>query len=489
MQLKKVFIFLFVFFAFGFAQNVKFKHLTVDQGLAQNSILSIYQDSLGFMWFGTKDGLSKYDGYSFSNLTRHPESPHILAHNHILAFHETERYLFIGTLGLLNRLDKRSGNISEINISEVCSFVQDASGLLWMGSYTTGLYALDTKTDSIYRYTHNPADSTSISDNHILSLHIDRANRLWVGTRFGGLCRTSLDKRRVHFTRFLHDSTDLNSISGNTITAICEDSGGGLWFATKENGLNLLTEKDTFKHFFYVTNTKKKSPESKIRAMLYDADRNAIWIGTPNSGLYLLPLAKETKYRPINFRHRPETLYIVSDNSINCMFKDRSGILWIGTNNGGVNKLCYETDILKKHRIRTQGTSPAGTNHIWSFYQDNSDAIWIGTSSGVSRFFPNRPEARAYINYDLTGSIKPFTEFQVRAISRAGRNRLWLAILGVGLGNFNYQTKQLTVYKPESKITDTYYYYAMLDDGDTIWLGETGSGLQRFDKKQKKSIP
>ncbi len=228
-------------------QHIAFNHLTVEDGLSQSSVTCIFQDKKGFMWFGTQDGLNKYDGYKFKIFKNDPADPTSLTDNFIFSICETpDGELMIETQsGTMHQyhpelesflvVQKDSVNLNEAKVSTVGALLQESSGIVWTGGLGkgTGLKRVDTKTGQTTVLKHNPADPSSLSDDKVYSIFRDRSGNLWVGT-YNGLDK--LDERTGKFFHYKHDPKNPNSLPDNWVWPIYEDSRGNLWIGTVKAG-------------------------------------------------------------------------------------------------------------------------------------------------------------------------------------------------------------------------------------------------------------
>ncbi|HGY57157.1 MAG TPA: hypothetical protein ENK44_15725 [Caldithrix abyssi] len=467
-----LFVYYFVMAGFIFAQPYKFERLSVDQGLAQNSVLSIYQDSRGFLWFCTMGGLTRYDGYSCRNIMA-SDSEGYLTDNLVHCIYETDSCFYIGTSRLTNCINKYNGQQSLLNMLGIGSIAADARGRLWFGSQALGLYMKDPRSKDIKHFKFNPKDSTSLNNNHILALFIDRHQVLWIGTRAGGLCRLNLADSLYRFSTLQHDPKNPASLSHNYVSAICADSAGRLWIATKGGGLNRLNSDGTFTHFFNTPN----HPLKDISSLLFDKDKNALWIGTRRNGLFCYYLSDRQKPRLLNFQYNPDDPYSISNNSIHALYKDRSGIIWIGTYGGGVNKLIAKKRKIKTHLFQRKSKDTADLNSAWSFYEDRSGNIWVGTNTGLGRI--GRDGVKRF--FSLKDQIPNIASFQIRDITSDTSGKLWMAILPAGLGRFDPQNGKLKMYQPAQIPADSLFFYTIYrDNTGRIWIGTNQSGLIAF---------
>ena len=180
--------------------DIRFGRISLEQGLSQSVVEAILQDDKGFMWFGTEDGLNRYDGYEFVVYTHDPET-----------------------------LDSLSDNW-------IWSLYEDQSGVLWIGTNTGGLNRFDRETDQFMHYQNDPNDPHSLSHNAVRSIHEDREGVLWIGTWGGGLNR--FDRDTEQFIRYQNDVDDPHSLSNGNVFSIHEDQSGVLWIGTDGGGLN-----------------------------------------------------------------------------------------------------------------------------------------------------------------------------------------------------------------------------------------------------------
>jgi ligand-binding sensor domain-containing protein len=173
-----------------FAQHpeLRFKHLTVEDGLSQSTVRAIFQDKAGFMWFGTDIGISKYDGNDFT----------------------VYKYDAADTAGIPSNF--------------IIEIFEDSYGKFWVGTFYSGLSSFNREKEIFHKYVFDPNDTTSLSNNSIRAIFEDSKRNLWIGTAGGGLNLYHRDSDS--FICFLHDSSSRNDIGSNYITAIAEDKKG-----------------------------------------------------------------------------------------------------------------------------------------------------------------------------------------------------------------------------------------------------------------------
>ncbi len=234
--LKFIFAFLCLPFVLLSQENgFQFNYVSLEQGLSQNSIYSIFQDSRGFMWFATEDGLERYDGINIKHFKLDSENPNSL-----------------------------SGNF----IRQILEYPE---GTLWIGTDGGGLNKLDLATESVTRFKHDPQNSNSISSDEIRALHLDSEKTLWIGTDGGGL--NKMNPETGEFKRFDNNSENPNSIPTNRIWGLYEDMNGAvsgaediLWIATNREGL-VLFDKNSEKFYHFKKDEFSKYRKSKVNSL------------------------------------------------------------------------------------------------------------------------------------------------------------------------------------------------------------------------------
>jgi len=229
--------------------RIRFAHLSLQDGLSQSAVNCILQDRQGFLWFGTQDGLNRYNGTSFTVFKHHPTDSATIDDNFIVSLHEdVHGVLWVGTLNkpeTFNRFDGATETFSRVakdrvdlkgaRRAEVFSTYEDQLGVRWTGSVGGGVTRLDTRTGVQKEYKYNPDNPTGLSDNRVYSVYGDRSGTIWIGTR-EGLDR--YDPISDSFVHYRHTDDDPHSLSDNWVWPIFEDRSGVLWIGTTRGGLN-----------------------------------------------------------------------------------------------------------------------------------------------------------------------------------------------------------------------------------------------------------
>ncbi len=209
-------------------QSINFKHITVENGLSNNDVNTLIQDKYGFIWFGTDDGLNRYDGYNFKIFRHAPEDSNSISDNSIWALAEDKKgNIWIGTkAGYFNKYDpfletfthwKLESDFTEEN--SVKSIFEDKNGNIWIGTYKDGLYKLDELTNRFDHWSASNDDPKSLSHNYIQSIAEDSEGNLLIGT-YIGLNIFNPSQPDDGFKRFYHNPENESTISNNLIWAL-----------------------------------------------------------------------------------------------------------------------------------------------------------------------------------------------------------------------------------------------------------------------------
>jgi len=468
------------------ARHIKFEHISVNEGLSQSSGRVLFQDSKGFIWCGTQDGLNKFDGYQFKTYRYNPKDENSISESFILAaFEDTNGIIWIGTSGGgLNKFDPEtetfvryqndSQDPSSMSNNFVNAVYEDKQGNLWLGT-NYGLNLFD-RTKSTFRTIL--LDSLNVLNNTILYIYEDDLNNLWIGSANQGLIL--FDREDESFSRFTSNSQESESISFNGVVKIFEDSYGKLWIGTF-NGLNQMDR--TNKIFIrYMNNPRDPNSiaNNNIAEIIEDAAGN-LWIGTLGGGIHRYDRKNDRFIRYQNDPQNPESL---NNNFIFSIIEDNSGAIWVGTGGGGINKFDPQKVKFRHYNIDPTKTNNSLDNFVWSVYQDRSRIIWIGTQGGgLFRFdrrsgkftnYKNNPDNPHSLSQDVVLSILE---------DRAGR--FWIGTQGGGLNRFDPNTGQFLSYQnnPEDSTTLSSNGVRVLiqDNEGFIWAGTQGGGLNRFD--------
>jgi len=477
-------------------QDIKFERITIEQGLSQNTVFTAFQDSKGFLWFGTEDGLNRWDGYTFKVYRHNPDDPGTLSNNMVRTIYEDDSgTIWIGTYGGgLNRFDRKAGSFTAYTFQPstsnclsdniVWTICGGAPGDFWIGT-NNGLNRFDYKSGQFTRWLYEPDNPNSLSDNIVKALCKDGSGGLWVGTEEKGLDRLifhdteSTDRKRGKFIHFRHNPDTPGSLSHNKVRTLFVDRDDVLWVGTQDGLDKFDSRKGIFinytkkyKHLFNVID-----PITSI-AVENSANANIIWIGTYRYGLYQFDLEKEILMR---CEYKPGRLTSLSSNRIQDIYVDNSGIIWVGTDSG-LNKFDKTKQKFGHWEMETDRSDTLNNNNIWSIYKDRKGLLWLGTASGLSRFDRESNKCAP-----VKIGTEPHNNRKIYPIYEDRTGVLWIGVLGDGLYRFDPRENTFRHYKHDPSnprgLSDNQINAILEDASGILWIG-TDKGLNKLDTRK-----
>jgi len=463
----------------GYAQatptpTLRFEHLSVDDGLAQESVLSIVQDPDGFMWFGTQSGLSRYDGYRFTNFRNVVGDSKTLVNNWVRVLYvDRKGRLWIGTDGGLDRYEPATGSFSHFLPDEpakrgngnrhIRAILDDGKDGLWLAT-ADGLQHFDIASGRFDTWHHVPGVPDSLASDKLTALARGRDGRLWIGTSSG---LDSLDPERMHFR---HHASPRGG-KYDFVQALMVDAGQGLWVGSM-GGLERLPLGQTGE-------MRTFGPEEGIApgeiSVLYEDAERQIWVGSHDRGLYRwLPAQGRFERHP----HRITDGYSVGDNQVTALYGDRVGTFWVGTWYGGVSRADMGSGGFA--RIVRGDDTPISLedNKVRGIAGDGTGKLWLATNGGLHLFDPVSGADRAWRLAPVEAGISGDAMATSVALGRDGS--VWLGTRN-GLAHFDPHTQRMTRRVLSQHDVDANYVrnVHVTRDG-TVWAASRG-GLHRID--------
>ncbi len=468
-------------------KNLKFEHIETDAGLSQSNVLTILQDSRGFMWFGTRDGLNKYDGYKFTVYKNDPKNKNSIGGNHVPAIIESANGdLWIATWGGgLNRYDRNKNiftcykhddkNINTVSANFITSLTEDHLGNLWIGTESGGLDMLDEKKGTFTHYKYSSSDSTSISDDFVRTVYQDKEQKLWIGTIHGGL--NLFDPAKKSFTRFQHSEQLSTSLAYNDVYAVFEDSKQQIWIGTNGGGLDLFDRKsNVFIHHKNDVNNSKSLSSNNVYTINEDEQKN-IWVGTENGGLCIFdPSTGDfTSYVSDDIDRTS-----LSNNSIYSIYKDAKGNIWIGTFSGGISLINKDNQF--PHYRHTTSPLSLSNNNVLCFYEDSKKNMWVGTDGGGLNLF--NPVSGTFTHYVHSNNSNSICGNYVLNVTEDAHQNLWIGTWGDGITLYNKEKNLYTHFQNDpddaASLSCNNAWQIYQDKDSTIWVATYGGGLEKF---------
>ncbi len=491
------------------AQQIKFKHLTVENGLSQSVVNCMIEDHTGFLWFGTEDGLNRFDGYSFRIFRNIPGDSNSLSDNNIWSlFEDSTGLIWIGTQdGILNCFNPESEKFKHFKINSdnslsgnsiTCTY-RDGDGLLWIGSYKGGLYRLNIKSGAVSNWQNIPGDTSSLSNKFVTSVYEDLRGNLWVGT-YNGLCLFNKNSAEHPFICFYNNPSNINSLSDNIIWKIFPSTSDSdhIWIATYDG----LTYLNTITRHFIQIIPDKNNPDKFSRSISSICEDNygkhkILWLGT-YQGLVKLrlpdlntdPFQCEKTDSILNSNknnlvfnrwiNKSGNIYSINNNHINKILIDHSGVLWIAGQKGidYYPKHKDKFNFLGLHKYEAIDFEKFNLTNVQAICETGNNNICIGTSAGL--FILSNSSDKAVLQ-KYTG----LSNQNIWALDSGNNNDVWIGTYGNGLEHLDLNSKKIRTWSGDwfdsANIANSYVRAVCKDKTGAVWIGMWGVGLNRLD--------
>ncbi len=468
-------------------ETTRFEHLTSEQGLSNNRVLSILKDHNGFMWFGTFDGLNRYDGYEFRIFKHEPEDANSPSANVIqVLYQDRDGTLWFGTVGGgLNRFDLKSEQFTRfrhdpddptsLGSDTVFAIHQDRAGNLWVGTGDGGLNRYDPETGGFVRYQNDPDNPASLSHDTVRAIAEDEDGFLWIGTDGGGLNRFDPGASDAAFEIYRHDPGNPNSLGHDAVVSILLDSRGIMWLGLWGGGVDRIERGSSaegglrFVHHQHNPDNPASLSDNTVFT-LQEGPSGRLWVGTLGGGLDMLdPLSGRFSHSTPDANDP----YSLNHSSVISIFIDETGLLWAGTSGGGVDRLDLEAKAFVHYYSTASNPDGLNSNDIMGIFEDEAGVLWIGTGSGGLNRMDRQSETVVHYTHD-PDNPQSLSDNMVREIVQDDLGMLWLPGRG-GLNRVDPETGQVTAYRnnpenPASLLSDNVMTVFKARDG-TIWVG------------------
>ena len=465
----------------GYSQksDFLFKNITIDDGLSQNSVIDIAQDSLGFMWFATQDGLNRFDGQNFKIFPRsfdditNPESFRL---GKLFVFGEDLWMITRG--GKLEVLNLTTEEIREIEqfgsdggfLPQVRSILIEAEDQIWLGTENDGLYLVDGDINIQRHFFKDDSEGQSLLSNRINQVFRDSRGALLI-----------LSDKGINELKQNQITTVLEGPMVNTIT---EDHLGNLFAGTQKKGIFVKSwqqkdfwQEDSRGRSYFPTDISVKS--------VYVDDKTRLWIGTYGSGLFLIDRRYGEEFHFLPVKNDP---YSVGFQDILSVFQDRKGGMWFGTDGGGISfydESFNNFGLLSVNRV----PEDIAVEQIRAITTDQEGVVWFGTSgNGYSNFDPSSSTFRSFDLYPYKPGLKNYN--RIVALHSDDSGDIRIGTHGNGTLLKDRKTGEIKKWfttdasHGSEQIPDNTIWTFLQEGPETVWAGSRFSGLFLIHKEK-----
>lgn len=502
-QLYLLLLFIFIStFCFSQKEDIQFEHLSMKDGLSMNPIMAITQDSKGFLWFGSQDGLNKYDGYKFEVFKTNDADSSSISDNFITALcRDDVGKLWIGTLRGLNVYNPKTNSFKRFSntcdnfgCTKIYCLFKDKKGYIWIGT-EKGLALFDPVKEEFISLNSTFKGMSDLDQKGILFISQDQQGNYWIGTTNGVV---KYDPTTIQIKTFLSNTP--NGLSNNIALSFHEDKQGNIWIGTL-NGLNRLDAKtETFTYQYFkkqdeaLTSTKQNNAVegvniysivnnyggNTIRCILEGED-GMFWVGTDMELIIYNPV--NGNY--INYKKDLINPSGINDHFIRSMYVDRSKNIWIGTLGNGLNKADLKPKKFKHYQKKINNQFSLSENYVRAICEDEFGGIWVGTLVGGLNKFSVASDSFYHFQKPVNLSANSISDNNVWALCYDKISKgLWIGTNN-GLDFLDFKTKLFKHYshteKNEKSISDNTIRNVFIDSKGNVWCG-TENGLNKFDR-------
>jgi ligand-binding sensor domain-containing protein len=456
------------------------ENIKIERGISNNNVKTILQDNQGFFWFGTLDGLNRFDGYSFTVYNK----DHGLSNESIHDLVQSGDSLWIATEFGLNFLNLKTGQIgtafyqtdkNSVSDNWINDLYIDQKGRIWVCSASgLDLYDFSTKKFRQIRAAENKYKLFDLQYNAIVQ---DGMGNFYIGTDHGLFV---LDAESGEIERFM-DEGKLTGLPSNQVNCLLKGKNNTVYVGTKKGLLSFDPVNGKFSRLKILNPEVCSLAKDEILCLEHDPD-HGLWIGTFESGLIYYDDSTTTVEL---FKSNSSQIFSLSNNRVLTLYKDANGILWIGTFNG-LNKIDRNAPKFRSFRISNDLISGISQNQVWCFEEYKAGQILVGTDNGLGFY----DKEKGILSEPVTNGnlFKVLKNKQIRTLFLDSENHLWAGTRHDGLYLFDENQRLIRTFLHDpadpTSISNNYILDILEDHDGNIWI-TTSLGLNKFDKSSK----
>ena len=462
----------------AFAQEYSFRHLSVEEGLSQSAVFSVEQDDIGYMWFGTADGLNRYNGYEFIHFRNEPSDPNSISGNFISCVTSAkEGALWVGTRGGgFNHYNPKDqsftryisrGNYKELSHNDIYSIYENEEAL-YIGTYEGLSITKDLKTFT----------NITRADSQIYTVHniMETAKGEIVLAHDYGVSVWDVENEEL-----ICPSEGIAFLEEENVSAysLLQTREGDIWVGT-DLGVYIYDEHFEFKD---VLEPYAKGFNMSVITSLFQDEEGSIWIGSNGEGAGIHDLETKTSK---TFTSDYYNNYSVSGDVVTSICQDRSGVVWIGTYDGGINKYDKYINQFRLYAHTPDKRQSLSVPRVFAMAENDSGDLWVGTDGGGLDLIDHRFNKNGRIDNVVYEHFDEYFKGQyIWAIEPDGKGNMYVGTIGDGIKYFNPITGILseirrdTLGERSKGLSDDSIYALHLDQSGDLWIG-TDMGLNRY---------
>lgn len=466
--------------------NLRFEHAVTENQLPIGEANLIFQDHMGFMWFGGSNGLARYDGIVFQRYPHNPKDDNSISHDFVWDILEDSHHtLWIATPNGLNRFNRETNsfiryrndpaNPDSLGNNDLYTMFEDSDTNLWLGT-RDGLDLYNRESGKFTHFRHDAANPETLSDNIVFAIHEDTKKRLWIGTQYGGLNLYNPNKRNFINFNFTERGAPSESFS---IRDIQSDQNGILWLATDKGLYKFNPDTGAVRHFLHDKNDSNSLTTDRLWSLFIDKDEK-LWIASDHGGLNVYDAMSDT-FR--HYRHNPFDSRTINSDKVRNVYQDTSGNFWVALFPSGIDYINRSSSAFKVYRNSPTDPNSLRSNVIDNIHSAPDGKIWLGTESGASLFDPINNIFTHYFNEPADPTS--IAANAVLAIEIDAFGNQWFGTWSGGLNLFDPVTQSFRRFKSvnddSNGISSDYIWALLADSQGNLWVGNEIRGLDRMD--------
>ncbi|QOL25956.1 diguanylate cyclase [Thalassotalea sp. LPB0316] len=417
------------------AQEVKhFKNFGVDNPMSYSFVRAIAQDQYGFIWFGSSEGLDRFDGHQTVSFYHDKNDPHSLSSN------------------VISRL------------------LIDQQDRMWVGTFGGGLNLYRPSSNDFIHFSAKQKQQ-ALSNDTVNALFEDTNGNIWVGTANGLNVITYVDEQ-WQVKQIRQQLGNPNSLTHNTIHAITQTFENEIWVGTNGGGISVFDLNGNFVKAVKYGDSNKSQYLNKFVSALYADNQGQVWIGTEDKGLLRYSVSTD-KFDHYQYSENEQSQ--LTSNTINHIYQDTNSNIWIATDNG-LSIYQHREQRFSHHRHSPQNPYSLSNDYILTFFEDNNKMMWVGTFTGVNRWDPNIATFSQFSSH--TNPV--MSNNNITSFAQLDQNTLLFSTYAGGI-------YQMSIYDQRIEKLDFNGYFdalrvmSLFVDGNTLWVGSRASGLHAVD--------